>query len=478
MFLIEKNTITVDCSQKQTGNQLIDEISFVLKHSFYPKLEKLLQKYDSQNTIWNIDFLPISLKAINYKNWKQEIVEESLLQIEKYLEEHKPRNTSSTVISVNSNTSEQISKKHYIQNLFIEYLKTGLLKPNSVSNKLAVIFNKLTVDEAFIHRLEHLFLYETDLILRWSLSIPKKIKAAYLKEKSILVDFNFIKKVIKTPNVVEYVEYLYWISILDKKQIFFTYSEVKKLRNEASTYYGIHKDSFDKLIKELLNKDLQKAKNEKIDSVFSAFIKNLINSSKEQNKENKIHNIDLEKQLKEERKLKKKIDKTHYINNGGIILLHPFLATLFQKLGYLNNNRSKWKNRQSQHRAVLISQYLLNFETEIFENDLLLNKILCGVAVNDTVHTNWEITKYEKEQCEKLLLSVIEHWKVLKNTTISVLQESFLQREAKIVENQSNVYEITVEQKSIDILLDQLPWGLGMIKTPWMEEFLTCYWSV
>ncbi|NJM79638.1 MAG: hypothetical protein HC854_08570 [Flavobacterium sp.] len=52
-----------------------------------------------------------------------------------------------------------------------------------------------------------------------------------------------------------------------------------------------------------------------------------------------------------------------------------------------------------------------------------------------------------------------------------------MQREAKLELVKENEFELWVEDKGVDILLEQLPWGIGMIQTPWMENYLNCHWS-
>ena len=36
---------------------------------------------------------------------------------------------------------------------------------------------------------------------------------------------------------------------------------------------------------------------------------------------------------------------------------------------------------------------------------------------------------------------------------------------------------LPMERKAIDILLDQLPWGIGMIPLPWMPQMLHVEWA-
>ncbi len=79
------------------------------------------------------------------------------------------------------------------------------------------------------------------------------------------------------------------------------------------------------------------------------------------------------------------------------------------------------------------------------------------------------------EESEALLQSVIRYWPPLKNTSVDGLRHSFLQREGKL-EQKQNGWLLTVEQKTIDILLDKLPWGFSTVTLPWMKEMISVDW--
>ena len=164
-----------------------------------------------------------------------------------------------------------------------------------------------------------------------------------------------------------------------------------------------------------------------------------------------------------------------YVENAGLILFHPFLKSLFEQLQLTQNEI--WTNKMSQHKAILLTQFLIRGETKIGENELVLNKILCGFPIENVVNTQLEITQKEIEKCESLLQAVIEYWKILGDTSIAGLRETFLQRKGKILLTENEKLELWVKQEGVDVLLAQLPWGIEMIKTPWMEDFLQCYWN-
>lgn len=155
--------------------------------------------------------------------------------------------------------------------------------------------------------------------------------------------------------------------------------------------------------------------------------------------------------------------------------MHPFLVNLFQKLNLCKDE--VWIDKESQHKAVLLTQYLITGQEIFFENELILNKILCGFPIDEVVNTKQKISQEEKEICNDLLLVVLEYWSVMKNSSLEALRETFLQRNGKLSVSGLCSYELWVEDKGVDILLEQLPWGIGMIQTPWMEELMTVNWS-
>jgi hypothetical protein len=63
----------------------------------------------------------------------------------------------------------------------------------------------------------------------------------------------------------------------------------------------------------------------------------------------------------------------------------------------------------------------------------------------------------------------------LKNTSQEGLRQSFLQRDGLLMVKPASM-KLQVERRGFDILLDQLPWNMGIIKTQWMDEPLSVDW--
>ncbi len=162
-----------------------------------------------------------------------------------------------------------------------------------------------------------------------------------------------------------------------------------------------------------------------------------------------------------------------YVINSGIVLLHPFLELYFKEAALLENR--KFKNNEDCQRAVLLLHYLATGDTEGAEYDMLLQKIVCGLSVEETLPGGIELTDKEREEANNLLQSVINYWPPLKNTSVEGLRSTFLQREGKL-EAKENGWLLTVEQKTVDVLLDKLPWGFSTVKLPWMKAVLNVDW--
>ncbi|MDP9075939.1 MAG: contractile injection system tape measure protein [Bacteroidota bacterium] len=162
-----------------------------------------------------------------------------------------------------------------------------------------------------------------------------------------------------------------------------------------------------------------------------------------------------------------------YVNCSGVVMLHPFLKPYFESLELAVNGRFLTEDARS--RAVLLLHYIATGETEAAEFDLTLQKILCGQSMEDTLPSSIELTDKEVTETDNLLRSVLSHWEPLKNTSIDGFRGTFLQRNGNL-ELKDSGWLLTVEQKTIDILLGKLPWGFSTIRLPWMQEMLSVDW--
>ncbi len=163
------------------------------------------------------------------------------------------------------------------------------------------------------------------------------------------------------------------------------------------------------------------------------------------------------------------------IFNSGLTLLWPFLSHCFKILNYTVGNN--FINLAMKERAVYLLHYIATgIYEDVSEEQLVINKILCGFPVTRPLSSTMVPTPQEKELTESMLKAVIERWSKLGKTSIDGLRGSYIIREGYL-EELENGYQLQVEKKGYDILLDYLPWKLELIKLPWMIKPLYVAWN-
>lgn len=162
-----------------------------------------------------------------------------------------------------------------------------------------------------------------------------------------------------------------------------------------------------------------------------------------------------------------------YIENAGMVILGPYILMLFERLGLIEDG--VFKNDYSIQKGIHILQYAVTGKEFEEEQQLTLNKIICGLDIHKPVEKDIPITTEEKELVESLLKAIISNWSILKNTSVEGLRESFLCRNGRIVIEEDS-YILTVEEKAFDMLLDQIPWSIAKLKLSWMQKLLEVVW--
>lgn len=498
MFLLQQNTFEIQCSSQAFGKQLQLELSALLEKTFYPRLELLFQKYDYPKQHWVIDCLEIEIPNISKKYWKEELVEKTLEQIEAYLIRYNPKNNvaiSKQLLQVLAADSSIVTREEKAKELLFTFLQTGILPSNSLSDKISKIMEEVAIDQRFVSMLIALFKNNNQCLVRWIFSIPETFKnqvIAFLSKPFYAFDFweivsknklNLPEKEIQlldkfTRNVSSFQiwnEFIQWSLLFVREDV--SYERVFHfLKQTFETHWGVSKQELQFIIA-IAHQNCHKEK-----GTVPSEISNFINSWQNQLNDNvnRYEGTIVEVENKEivdpkANKIKTSIaDNFLYIKNAGLVLLHPFLTMLFEQLQLTNNQ--EWTNATNQQKGILLLHYLVHGEVEIEENQLVLNKILCGFEVDEVVNTQIILEPHEKEKCISLLEAVLEHWSIMRSSSKEALQETFLQREGKL-EIQSSGYELWIAEKGYDILLEQLPWGIGMVKTPWMDHYLTCNWN-
>ena len=179
----------------------------------------------------------------------------------------------------------------------------------------------------------------------------------------------------------------------------------------------------------------------------------------------KVENTDVEDTVQKDKNL-----QVIFISNAGLVILSPFLPVLFERLKITDGNIIADKAL-----ALHILFYLTTGKQNPAEFELVLPKVICGIGLSEIIVINKKLTADQKKESDELLSAVINHWSVLKNTSVEGLRSSFLQRDGKLSFADGS-WLLQVEQKSYDMLLEQLPWNISMIRHSWMDNLLRTEW--
>jgi hypothetical protein len=162
-----------------------------------------------------------------------------------------------------------------------------------------------------------------------------------------------------------------------------------------------------------------------------------------------------------------------FVELVGLVLLHPFLHQFFKRLGLVSEGG--FVSDKARLKALYLLYFLGTGEMDAPEEMLVVPKLLCDFPAGVPVKRKFRLTNKEVAECTGMLQALIAQWSILGNTSVEGLRGSFLRRNGKVVQRNDNIY-IQVEARSFDMLLDHLPWNLGIIRLPWKRELIRVEW--
>ena len=503
---IRNASLQIDFEGLENGLGLQDSLSLYFHEKIEPVLQELFDEYSNHDSTLKIDKLDLDCGPINLQNWEY-------LLLDKLKEQ--------AVMAMKSLKEKQLSQKMPSENaeeVFLFYLEKGYFPWNSPFSNLPELENEIEINESLISRLQEDSLLFEKVVRRLARSFSpdflKKLTAHFLQyEKGWLKemlagglekqDFNFkifrdltecVLLSFTSNNTLDHNNY--WINLISRmrgNQSLQEFALIGLLKDPAI------QDSFKSCFsKESLEMGGRKNLHDFIKTAlylkpelgtmdwFSTLMEIIegvgypLDKAKEKTFYQKKPETDTEGYLNNIKKEPKptsnetRLDEFIYVENGGMVLLHPFLMPLFENLGLIKDG--VFKSSEMQNQAISILEYLVWGENRHSENYFPLNKILCGLDPSELWEAGNEMGQSTTDGCEEMLQEVIGHWKALKNTGIDGLREAFLQRNGKLSRGDKR-WKLTIEQKPVDILLAKLPWGMGIIKLPWMQEMLIVEWA-
>ncbi|MCV2485100.1 contractile injection system tape measure protein [Flavobacterium sp. SH_e] len=303
--------------------------------------------------------------------------------------------------------------------------------------------------------------------------IEKKLNHAILKEKEIEAvqnDLETIKTGTETKNATEIENEA---KVENKAEIV----NAKELENqtEAENEAKIETERIQENNENLLpdpNLILLKSK----DSTISNDDKNtetLSNNSKEtpNNNEEIIDKKEPSFEKKEQEILGTDINES-YVDNAGLVLIHPFLKSLFENCKLLNKDNTINNPEVAAH----LLHYVATGKEQDYENAMLFEKFLCNIPIAEPIERNIVLSKEMKKEASAMLQAVLSNWEIMKTSSAELLQNEFLQRPGKLNINGEDSPVITMERKTQDVLLDKLSWNLSIVKLAWKKRIIYVNW--
>ena len=156
---------------------------------------------------------------------------------------------------------------------------------------------------------------------------------------------------------------------------------------------------------------------------------------------------------------------------AGVILLHPFLKMLFDRLDLLTRDGRAVKPERLPLALAALRD--IDGRPGLRGCDPLHRRLLAlspGMPAPDAA----TLDDAARDLIDGLLRSVIAQWGRLGQTSHAGLRETFLQRPGTL-RDEDGLTRLRVTPGPFDMLMDSLPWQLGIVKLPWMP--LPCHVS-
>ncbi|MCF6358781.1 MAG: hypothetical protein L3J54_13345 [Draconibacterium sp.] len=480
--IIEKVYLEVNTSKLETANSIKDNISKFLTDELFPRLELLFSEYNIPETVVRYDKLSINLSVDNIENMehiKHEIYYELETRFKQHLEIEIEQD--STKAQSGNQPASRISLIKDLETSFLFFLENGYL-PWYAKEEYITEFTKeknwnlCLKDKDFIKRLGKLLKDKNTAVERFILQFPIETVFSFVEKSNHLFAENkkqFMKifDVLRDNLRVSFLRFLVKVSLFDKqrkwkpilKKFYLTILENEKQLNRFAGFPFVSqfKEVIQKIVSEKGVTDFIAFENDLISK--SNTLPNLISESSEiKIKEEEIEQRFIENELTE-----------IAVQNAGLILLHPFIKSFFERIDILERDGLVKKNKLDV--AVQSLHYLATGDEIFFEGNVIFEKYLCGALLKMPIPFESMLTEIIKDEGIDLLNQAIKNWPALKNTSPDGLRQMFINRDGKLIKS-NNSCKLIVERKAQDALLDKLNWNISIVKFPWRKELLFVEW--
>ncbi len=491
--IIQKVFIEITVNNKEKGLSIKDDINSFLSMDVFPKIEKYLSTFEHRLADRTLQIpklelnLDVKSSALNsdLKDRIAKVFEEELSEITN------PVLNSDEVKSSNSEAYLLTNQEKILQS-FIYFLERGsvpwwnsdkkslsLLEPKvfnaiiqaeNFQSCILPAFSKRNVQERIIHQLSdgqiaqlcNVILKDKALKINLQSEIIQLISKLDQSNRIMVwrLILNILSRHLKSPNI--HIEDYFLEEILKSealsKDLFFVKNHFHNIKAVLKIF---------PVIKEA----------ELIEKIEDTFIKNDQNTKKttKKNQQNftEINDEVMQNGNNSEQKDEEIIfDEGQYVQNAGLILIHPFMKTFFEHCDLLDKKTNQLSDPEL---GAHLLHYIATGKINAPEYDMIFEKFLCNIPLHQSINRHIKLTRKHKTQVKNLIESVQHNWSAMKTSSAELLQNEFFQRPGKLVVSDHDC-TLTVERKTQDILLERLSWGIGLVKLPWKNQFMFVNW--
>jgi hypothetical protein len=469
--IIQKQMLNVVANGFDNGFALQQEVAQLWKDNLAPRLERLLDSYNTGEQVIRIDQLYIDVSAGSFADIEEKVIAEINRQLQQKIAEQ-PAEAATTVARRNVELLV-----FYLQNGYLPWWSPVKTREEWQQHLTKILSTHLNNYDCYVittafkaEAVRNRLIAELTAPQFWQL-----VAAIAPKSSSILTDdlsaiYNAVKNSIYINDVSAAYKHAVLLSIQAKTPANDIYTAIAIHLSETIT--GLSQPVITMLSKAAIGNTQLKQVIEKRavnlaagEEVFKD-IKPELPVSNESKSEK-----DLSIEQKEETGHTDKPAKLEdiYIANSGLVIVAPYLTTFFKQMRLVEKDKLV-----STHKAIALLNYIVYGHTNLAEFECVLSKILCGLELNAVVK-NYSLTDNDKQEADELLTALINHWQVLKNTSVQGLRTSFLQREGRL-SFANNEWRLKVQNEPYDVLLAHIPWNISMIKLSWMQHLLKVDW--
>jgi hypothetical protein len=170
---------------------------------------------------------------------------------------------------------------------------------------------------------------------------------------------------------------------------------------------------------------------------------------------------------------KKALESGLLIPNAGLVILNGFFKMLFDRLGLLDGD--SFINESKQIEAIHYLQHVAIGSGKSEEADMALNKILVGLPLAHPIPSGHDVKDEEVDIIQGMLEAAIGHWSAIGKSSIHGFRGNWFVRSGLLYEKEE-YWNLVVEKRAYDILLNQSPFSFSIIKLPWMPKPLKVEW--